>query len=243
MPRGLPDDGDVLQIGDLYRLLDMSELAVRLESIVSYHRWGSVVYLDTFRNGLAAWDALSYGVGGHVWLSNLSAASYGVSVEMETGTGALPYAYIQKTLPSYNSAKYGFSLAFTLSDLLDDLQFQITAYDGAYEQDYRIRFVCSTNSLEVWLPDGTWETFATLPIVLKYEKMFHVMKMIIDMENAEYRRFFFNQLSYDLSAYAPRKLTYVSNPFLRYTVYAVGGGSLSAAVYVDNAIMTINEYA
>lgn len=240
--RGVPDDSDVTQIGDLYRLLDMGELAARLGSIVTYHRLGNVVWMDGFETGMAAWTATYSGTGAGVRVSNLSALSGGASLMLNTGIGGTPSAQVSHTLAPGNTTTYGVCLGFTLDVSLAQLIFFLEAVRAGYTQKYRIRIRPTANEMDYWDETGNWHLLSALPPMLWDARVYHLAKMVVDVESASYGLLYLNEKSYDMRMLLPQVQSYAGAEFVRLTLQAVGDGTFPALVYVDNVVMTTNEY-
>lgn len=241
MGRGLPDDSNIVKEGALYGLDDLGELAARLGSPVNYIRFGDVYMLDEFDCGLGAWGNTIRGVAGYVRLTGTHLRSKGTCLHVNTGTGANPDVTVWRYVPVPACLKMGFGLAFAFENALIDLQ--LGMYVTLSELQYRFAIKIDTATNHLYYRDnlGGWVEFDDTPIG-GFQWLFHLSKLVVNLQTQKYVRFYFNERSYDLSAHSCQA---VANPGIadrcECQVIATGVALADGDLYLDDTVATQNE--
>lgn len=241
MPRGAPDDSDVLKYGSMRRLDDMAELAARLGSLMLYHRFGDVVYMTDFSTGFTDWDSAVEGMGGEEFLSSTYSVSGGVSMQLTVYDGADDLAGIYHEHPPLDTIKMGFLIRLLLGTGIEKVTWIIRVYDDGTQYIFRITLDETTGKLYYRDSENDDVEIATHGQLALGLAFFHESKMVIEYNAKEYDYFYLDQSSYDLSDIVP-----YSEPtdVLDHLVVEImcGGDQLAdREIYVDNAIITQNE--
>jgi len=241
MARGAPDDSNIVKAGVVYRLDDMAELAVRLGSIVSFHRFGDVIFQDDFSRGLSAWEPLDDGVGSAVLISDSTSMSAGLSVLLSTGAGGNPWAEIYHVEMAPVLGKIGFQMGWRAYEQVDYFEWRITHYDGLKSHKFAVSYNFTTKQLFYLDNEEEWQAIPNSVLGYVSSEFFHVGKLIVDLETERYVRFYFDNESYLLEDLEPFSDTAIISPYLTVTVYVDGIAASARKTYVDNAILTQNE--
>jgi len=242
MARGAPDDSNVKVGTDVFRLDDLAELAVRLGSIVTYNRYGSVLMLDGFEEGKNAWNTGSAGVGGEVEITGERAYNGQVCLKMVSGTGADPHSGMNKYLPPITECRIGLQTCFGIDLNVVSVVFMIRYFLPPYRYHFVIRYNHLLGVLEYESADTVWVTFGECGFIYDGSNNFHNMKMVVDMETRGYVRCSFNNVVYDMSSLVSYTSLSPNGPFLFPEMRVYGDGILSGIAYFDNVIVTYNEF-
>jgi len=242
MARGAPDDSNVKVGKDLYRLDDLAELAVRLGSIVTYNRYGSVLMLDGFEEGLNAWDKNTTGVGSWVRLSSSVSYQGQVCCEVRTGTNPNPYAGIHKYLPAISPCRAGFQTCFSFTDNTLNILFQLSYAVRDVRYGFIVVYDYVSRELQYSSAPGVYTPFATGVDIFPAPNVWHNFKMIVDMETKEHVRCSLDNIVYDMTGLASVIGAGVVATYLLPVIRVSGLGLVEAYAYFDNAVVTYNEF-
>ncbi len=242
MARGAPDDSNVKVGKDLYRLDDLAELAVRLGSIVNYNRYGSVLMLDGFEEGMNAWNKNTTGVAAEVVVSDAMAYNGQVSLKVDSGTGVTPYAGISKYLPPVTECRMGMQSTFNLNDDVESILFYMTYGKAPTRWYFIVRYEHATGELQYGSAPGVYTAFATPGALYDGSNNWHNLKMIVDLTTGEYVRCSLDNAVYDMSGFVPDTGAWAAGPFLLPILRVYGSLATEGIVYFDNVIVTYNEF-
>jgi len=242
MAHGAPDDSDVVKIGTVYRLDDMAELAARLGAPVTYNRFGSLLFADTFESGLAAWTITVNGVAGSVRPSNTQSWEGELSVQLVSGTGAAPDSAITKYMPPIADTNIGVQSAFALDTNLDYYEMGITCGDGAKRYYYRVRYDHATGTLAYRSGLVAYTVFATPGTLFDQANNFHNMKLVVNNTRKEYIRFYLDNVAYPMTGLGVYQDDLIINPFMQVRFKVWGDGFLSTTLYLDSFVLTYDEF-
>lgn len=237
---GKPDWG--LQVKKtVYSMDDLSELAVRLGSISQFDRRGDIVFMDSFENGLNKWLTFQSGTDAGIKLSTYVTTSGGYSVKLIGGKTSAYYASITNYLPYPSLSKYGFEVHFSLPVAIDKIYFEFYKYTKTQGFEGIISYDDTNNKLQYEDSTGVFQDIETSFTLVKSNVLFHVIKLVIDLENNKYHRLIVNETTYDLSAYDIRAIDpgLGKNIATSITLYSNSGDNDYA--YIDNIIVTQNE--
>jgi len=242
MAHGAPDDSDVVKIGTVYRLDDMAELAARLGAPVTYNRFGSLLFADTFESGLAAWTIAVNGVGGSVLPSNTRSWEGELSVRMLSGTGVTPDVAISKYMPPIADTNIGIQAAFALDTNLVQYDMYVTCGDGARRYFYRVRYDHAAGTLAYRSGLAAYTVFATPGPLFDQANNFHNMKLVVNNTGKEYIRFYLDNVAYPMTGIAVYQDGLLINPFMQVGFKVWGDGALDTVLYLDSFVLTYDEF-
>lgn len=225
----------------IYGEVDNGELAARLESIDTFDRRGSVIYLDNFENLLDKWTDLTGGVGAAVTVSTENALSGSCSAKLVTGNAIDDYAQISKLLPYPILGPMGFEAALALDGQCKHIYFTMALYDGTETYTAQIDIEPMATNLSCATPVGAYTVFDPAFTLRQTNEMFHIVKLVADFSTGKYVRFIFDNTSYDLSAYTMDHAAPAPNPSIALIIKITTNVNLSRTSYVDNIIYTQNE--
>lgn len=241
MAHGRPDW--LLGTGRLstYRWAEFDELAARLGSIVTFDRRGDVIYLDTFENGLISFAVTYSGLLASVGLS-LERAKQGLfSCKLVPGSSHDLYAGLIWYGFQPLLSKLGAEISFTVEDNISQYELSVYYYMGTNYYAFRIRWVRSSETLELYNHLGIWETVLSDVSLYSYSSLFNTIKLVADPATAHYVRALINSQSVDLSAYYSGAWISGEQPQLRIEAVAYGTSEQNPTCYSDAFIVTQNE--
>lgn len=241
MTRTTPDYSNVRAYGQTHRLDDLAEAVCRLGSVDTFHRQGRVIYIDDFSQGIPQWGSATYGTGAEFGLSTYRALSPPYSLRFRTGgDGAcgskgmikLPYRYL---------SKMGLEYSFTheINSLYHFMEFH--HWDGTTKRTYRILFDIQADTIKLYDHNGVYQEIVSGRGLASDGWLFHTAKLVMDLENNRYDRFYHNDKDYDISDYLPYEEAQSSVPFLEIAIQFTGDVGSNRVHYVDNLIVTQGE--
>jgi len=242
MARGAPDDSNVVLQGDVHRLDDMAELAVRLGSPLLYDRFGSVIMQDGFENGINAWSKTLTGVGAEIWAANDYSYDGQVSAHLYSGTGALPIAILDKFLPAVPVCKLGFQTSFHIDANLVEVIFSLNYHIAPMIFWFAVTYDHTTQILSYKEPGVGWNNFAVHPTLYAALDNWHTMKLVVDLVSRAYVRFSLDEVTYLLPGALPGAMAWATGSCIKPSVSVEGDPILGSHLYLDNLIATRHEF-
>jgi len=241
MARGAPDDSNIRIETGVHRLDDMAELAVRLGSPLSYHRFGNVLFMDGFEQGVNAWAKTKNGLGSDVVASVTRSYQGYICCKVTSGTGAMPNAGISKYMPPIDECPMGIQCTFCLDAYAKYIDFRLTYGKAPSVYYFWVRYTHSSGTLSYYDESGVLTAFATPGVLWDQAGNWHDAKLVIDAESKEYVRFYLDNVAYDMADLTPLTAAWTYGAFLGPLITLYGDGSLSTSLYLDNVIVTFNE--
>ena len=220
-----------------------AELAACLSPAKRFDRRGNVYYLTSFEEGLGGWQTDSDGTGALVVVSAAEAKSGAYSVKMVGGSSGERFAEIRHTGPLPVSGKIGFECSFRLVSNVDDIDFEISVYDGTNWLKGIIRYDDYYNNLYYWSSTETWGNIALGVDLFHGTSCFHTVKLVVDLPNQKYVRVILNEVEYDLSSVSLYKIASDVTPVMYCYVDILSHVVTNGTAYVDDVILTQNEPA
>lgn len=237
----LPDWG-ISPLSTKYPVLkDLSELAVRLGSPVSFDRMGTVVYAETFSQGMARWyEDHAFGTSDiDLWGTAFYTEPYCARFFVDDVAGAtvslmtyVPYAYL---------SRMGVEFAFAAQTTFEELVLRIRVFDGTNVYTGEIDLNSSNYVLNYRNSSNGWSLLASPNLFFGLISSWHIMKVVIDAENETYLRLSLDETDYDMSDYALYKTASSTRPHLEVKIALNGDGGNERTVFIDNIIITIDE--
>jgi len=238
MPHGTGDWADLIPKSTVFGGIDLGELAVRLGSNNFWDRRGNVIFYDDFQSGIGRVGWL-VGLDGSIEWSSEHSLSGGYSVKFSTDKLLLLYTLIRKFLPCPPKSAFGSEVAICTGEDIVHFRWSMLYYDGTNHSVFRVRYTLATEILEYW--DGDWHTFATDVKFAKSVDLFHIAKLVADMETGKYVRFIFDNVTYDMGKYSGDVDLDDTSPYLDVEVLGFGDEDDNYVWFVDDLIVTQNE--
>ena len=241
MAHGAPDDSNVLGGVDVRRGDDLSELAVRLGSVVRYHRGGNVLLAEGFEEGLSGWDTNGDGAGREVVISNDRSFTGGYSCRITSGTGLEPFMGIMKYMPPVGECLIGLQTCFSLNSHVSYLDFKITYGKPGLGSYFSIKYDHVHGTLSYEDTTAAWDEFASPGVLYDGLGNWHNIKLVVDMVTGSHVKAYLDGHAYDMTGLMPRTGAWLPGPFLGVYLYVHGKSADSGIVYFDNVVATYNE--
>lgn len=258
---GLPDYSNPAPIGQVpvgpvYTSSDIAELAARLSSPDNFDRRGNVIFMDDFRNGISRWRHYDASVippayNPLSWVADYAATS-GFACKVTTEAVANDLQEMITYLPYPYLSKMGFEVAFSMGLNIDSIDFALRLDDGSFDYQWIIVLFPSTNKLYYLDVNGAQveipTSWAKIPGEAKIlgsiadtdERLFHIVKLVVDTENKKYVRLIFNNSTFDMSNIA----CYPSGTIgarLESGIGVITAVDVAATIRIGHVIATINE--
>lgn len=243
MPRDLPDYGALSAQDTVYEVTDLGELAARLGSIVTFDRRGDVIWLDDFKEGLAAWTPSTSGEDAAVELSTARRRSGLFSCLLTAGKDRDCEAEISHAHPFPVLGNFGFEIAFSLGVIIETLDFRIELDDGSNRVRYEIRWDAAAGTLSYYDSSGDYQVIRSGVNLISQASLFHVLKLVVDGVNHEYLRVLLNDTTDLLTNVVARTMASIAANTITISVLNTGRGGVVNYAYVIDTILTQNEPA
>jgi hypothetical protein len=239
MARGLPDyfnpDTIVSQ-----RLLDVGQLFAACFGAAPIDNRGRVVWLDNFREGLAAWTGSVSGTGVLPVISNDYAFIPPGSAKLDPSDGigagtsilkrCLHFSYNCKMGVEVSLLKYNSAVIYSLT---------IASYVGGTLTYGLVKLDDTTGDLMV-NNDGAWVTLDNLGIAIGSNNWV-TLKVVVDFDAGTYLRLIANTKEYDLSDYVLVSLAGGSNDILLLTLTVSETAPGTGIGYIGHVVLTLDE--
>ena len=239
--RGAPDDSNVLSRESLYRLDDLSELAVRLGSPIVFQRSGTVRLQDVFDTGLQKVTGHSLDAGVTRYLSNDRSISEGVSLCIDCPMLALRSGKINYTTPNFPDTLRGMSWGFSAVLNQGLIEARVLRYTGTRVHTYKVQYDMSNRDLSVWDGDDGWAVVSDNIYLMPAGRQFATFKVVFNASSKGYIRLWVNNHEYDLTDYAAEEGGSGIVPQTVHSLYTENPGIVDNWYYLDNIVLTDNE--
>lgn len=241
MSHGSPDWGASRPVSTIYQVSDLSELAARLGSIVTFDRRGDVVWLDNFEDNINKWDQSPTGAGAAIALDTDRCRSGGKSCKLTTGNLAGNSTYIHRSFgASVVSAKLGIELSFTLHPFVT-FYLYIEAHRPPTAYRVTMKYDPVTNILAYQKFNGFYEDLI-VGLDLEAGTVWHTMKLVGDFSvDGFYERVILNNLTPDIQGIPSHQFAAGAEDKLRVVVMATTQSAANNSLWIDDMIVTQNE--
>jgi len=218
-----------------------AELAVRLGSIASHDRRGTVIHLESFEAGANYWILGGDGSGGTVALSTACPKSGSYSVAFTFAGGTATWGAVTSDFTPRTSGRSGMEASFQIRTGMDRCVIALECVISGYKQRGSLQIDLPNQRLQYLDSTGNWQTIATNLAIPYSVTLWTTLKLVIDFTTLKYVRGIMNDTEYDLSAYSLQNTgssSYKYN-FILVQVFRVAGQDF--VVYLDDVIITQAE--
>ena len=223
--------------------MGLAELAAILSPCHRFDKRGSVLFWDTFEDGLGAWRTTTEGTLAEVELST-SGAHYGAySIKLTGGSTGAGNARIYREGPLPVKGKLGFEASFSKPSDIQDIDFHLEYWDGINHIDGIIRYNDVDLKLQYCDVDGAWQDIVSFPSFGYGEWYFSTVKLVVDLVNGKYVRAMFNDVEYPLTDITPYTVLDSTAPSVGVGVMLHSRPGYNDVAYVDSCVLTQNEPA
>jgi hypothetical protein len=242
MVHTLPDGTTKYRMVKIFGQIDSGELAARLGSIVTFDRRGNVVLMDNFESSTLKWRTTTNGTGAAIVISTGAAVSGDSSCKLTAGEGELGIAGIVKYVHPKILGKLGFEFSFTVDDDTESVRGTFAHFNGTTRYSSVVTYD-HVNSKLMYTDNVAGNvdiaTGVTLEDILG---IFHTMKIVIDSSTNKPVRLLVNEDTYDLSAYTAKQQGGSGGEWVQIGVSHFSDHASVKSIYIDNAILTQNEF-
>lgn len=222
-------------------VLDLGELAVRLNSIVTFDRRGDVSWMDGFEFGLIAWRTYTTGAGATVALDSTTARHGGYSVKITTSATNLQFSGIRKHEPMRFKSRWGLEVAFSMPTGRGIISVNFNVFSTAAQYAGRIKWNSLTTQLLYMDADQDDIVLDASLNLLRQDKMWHILKLVLDTDTGKYVRILCDGNTYDMSGIALSTAVSTQIPRAYIDVSCTCAESTSILLYLDDIIITQDE--
>ena len=218
-----------------------AELAAVLSFAKRHDRRGNVLWLSSFENGLGEFYTAVNGTLASVSLSTAVALSGAYSCKLTAGSDSEKRAGVFKVISYPILSKVGGQAAFTWDTTIDHLLLDFSLYDGTNYTTFSVKFDPSLGKMQYFNSVSGWTDIAALPAWTTATYLFHVAKIVVDLDTGKYVRLIVDDTEYSLANISAYTTSSGVQPYLTFSIMVVGPGTTNPALYVDDVIITQNE--
>lgn len=238
-----PDWGALSVQSTVFPVTDLGEAVARLGSLNTFDRRGDMLWGDGFECSLNKWIIVTAGTGAAVALSTDRARNGRYSALLTAGSDGTRIASITRRAPFPVAGPFGLELSFNLPGTIETFNLQFQMFDGTNVVSGAVRWVDADDELQYTDSAGAWVTFRTGVDLLTSTKLFHTIKLVVDLSAQEYLRIILDDVDFSLAGIAAHVAASGTLPVLDAIVTLIGRAGQNDEVYVDDAIITQNEPA
>ena len=240
-PRGAPDYSNVRAYGPLTRLDDMSEIAARLGSPVTFHRGGSVIHLNTFEKGMPGWIEWPGETGSAFSSSAEQARSAPFSMKLTPGTNSPYRVRVYKDFAYPHPGNIAVEFSFTVDYRTDNVEMELLIHDPVDFHVAAIQYNHAANTLYYLKSTGFYEVLQEDIQLSHLPNVFHTLKLVVDFEKGTYKHVWLDAYSYMNLDYPTQSFENADPPFLRVMLKNYAIDDSQPYIFVDDVIVTQNE--
>lgn len=224
-----------------YTVMDLAELAARLDSINVFDRRGDVVWLEDFTTGLNQWDILTAGTGAAAAISPAHFLSRGYSTKLTCGSSDTRLIGLRTYKPYPRTQPFGLEASFTVETNHELFTLYAHVVTGGQGHLYQLQWSEANDTLSYFSTLGF--PIALTPTVYLHRDptCFHTLKLVFDPINRLYVRALLNHQEWDLSTITPYTTAQAAGSYLLLLAQYQGDAETNAVGYVDNIILTQDE--
>ena len=240
MVRGLPDDANVLNYGDMQRSDDITELAARLGSPLTYERRGNVLYVDDFSQGAGPW-AVTRGLTPETpTLTGDYHLTGGAAWKLANTPGVGETLFGVRHLPLFSEGIYGVFFLVGVTATGNKIQLQAIHYDGVNRWNYVITLYPTQKKLYYAPTSGVETLLSDTMDVFNGVEVYHAVGILFDTDANQWVQVKVDNNVYDLSGIGAEATADSTPPKLRLAVLVVSTSSLDTTILVDSVALVQN---
>ncbi len=221
--------------------IDSAELAARLGSVVTFNRSGRVVHIDKCTHDPITWEVGEFGTGASVVLDSTKSFRHQTSIKLIAGSDGVGRAAISKNMPVIQLSQHGIEFTWSPSFNAYIVALAIIYFDGTNSYTFIVRCDMNAQTLKYWSSGGAYVDFATITDLAAKTKYWHITKLVVDLVNFEYVKFYLDDTEYDLADIAGQESADSATPHIEISVYHQGAPSGNPYIHVNDFIFTMDE--
>ena len=236
-----PDLSKYLPGSERHSLEDLSELAARLGSPVTYDRRGEVVWMDQFNTGMSRWKDGSYDADDKAELTADYPYQGNYAVKLITGGAAVRMAEIHRYLSPPHVNKWGLEVAVNFWTDFNSFAIELRRIHGelAYSASLRINNV--DGKIQVYDGDNELYELDDLPLSWGGHGHYHVLKIVADFSTNYRVRALFDQNEYDITTLAIKPVGTDEAYYNDVMISFIGREGETDYCIIGQVIVTANE--
>ncbi|GAI19278.1 unnamed protein product, partial [marine sediment metagenome] len=154
-------------------------------------------------------------------------------------TNAWAHAY--RGYPYPYPSRMGFEISFIYGESLKSIEMWNDIFDGSDYYKAYVRFQPATNRWQYWSSGGAWVNLDPAYDLKQLDRIFHTIKLVVDMTTGKYVHLIVNDHTFDMSTLDMRKTGMIVTHRL-YTAFRIDADRDDYAyTYIDDFIITTNE--
>lgn len=241
MAHGHKDYGPGAPVSTVYGVMDIAELAARLNSPDFFHRGGNILLIDGFEGSLSKYTEDTHGTGASVSISNERARHGDFSCKLVTGDAVGDWAGLYARLSYPVLSTMGFEVCWNSEQSIANLEIIFRLYDGTTRWDARVRWHQDGYIWQYYNSSGAWVALSPQFLIYEGYAHFNFTKLIVDFVNKQFVKLISNSTIYDMAAIDLYGSAQTLTPQLYIFVNAEARSIGSCIAYLDSWIVTQNE--
>lgn len=221
----------------------LGDVVAALTPAYRYDGRGSIVFLDSFEDGLAGFATVLTGTGAAVTLTSAEKHFGGFSCKMTGGSTSSRIAQLRKDIPLPPLSKVGLEFHFRLGDNVEYVTAWIDYYDGVDEHVGGIRYDVVNEKYQYYNSAASWTDLLTNVKQGSVANFFYAVKFVFDPEDDFYVRALLYGQEADMSSYASETEANATDPRIRIDIRVTSTAGQNGWIYIDSIIITQNEPA
>lgn len=243
MAHGTPDWGVTAGARTTYQLTDLGELAARLGSPITHDRRGDVLWWDDFEWSLNKWTDNSSGTGGVAAISTVRARNGQASCLLTGGSDGTKQGWIDHYQAPVTQSRFGAEVSFSPAGTIDRFAVVLDIIRAGVRTFFIAQWDDVSDELQYTDAAGADAILATGVSLHKTSPTFHTLKVVGDLEAGEYVRIILNETEYSMAGVAAQQVGSATDENLHIGAHLFSRAGSNDTVYVDDAILTMNEPA
>lgn len=218
---------------------DMSELAARLGSLVTFRRSGLVAYVDGFEDGLSPYEVIDNPAVTEVTIDTTKSFRGANSAKLHTTAVGGDEATLAKMIPLDHIAKAGFEVHFSALD--DNVYFEISLKELEGANRYEAIIYVDITNREISYQDSAAAKVKIDDINLDKitDADWHALKLIVDFSTNTYHRLLIDDYEYSLEGIGMLRTNNLTTDGVLTRIRLPSTASYTRTLYIDDWILTI----
>jgi len=219
---------------------DITELAARLGSPLTYERRGNVLHSETFALGAANWIVERDATPETPTLTASYHVTGGAAMALANSSGNPELLVATRSIPMFSEAVYGLFLVASMGTGTVAFQVSMVHYDGAKKWTYIVKLSATLETLLYGIEGGSDVELIDTLNFFAGEKHFHTVSVLVDVEENEWVEIRIDGASYDVSGVTPYVGNDATAPRLDLAITVIPEDYAGNGVMVDSVVLVQN---
>lgn len=223
--------------------MGLAELSAVLSPAKRFDHRGSVIFIDTFEEGLSSCYSSTAGTLASVALFSGEARQGAFSAKLTGGSTLGRYAKIYYRLPLPPLSKIGVECSVRIVGNVEEIGIDVSYWDGTNEHYAALKYLPVSDKWQYCNSAGGYSDLLTSVKLNEIANLFHAAKLVFDPEANKYVRALISGQEVNMSAYGSLEVADNTAPMLEIWFTVKSETALNGVAYFDSIIVTVNEPA